>query len=66
MSTELFGGNINMKLLQINTTCGCGSIDRIAVDIHKTIKTAPLYKRMKEKGMDVKVIASTQHREMLN
>jgi len=37
MSTELFGGNINMKVLQINTTCGRGSTGRIAVDIHKLL-----------------------------
>jgi len=37
MSTELFGGNIKMKVLQINTTCGRGSTGRIAVDIHKLL-----------------------------
>jgi len=37
MSTELFGGNIKMKVLQINTACGQGSIGRIAVDIHKLL-----------------------------
>ena len=33
----LFGGNINMKLLQINTVCGRGSTGRIATDIHKLL-----------------------------
>jgi len=37
MSTELFGGNIKMKVLQINTVCGQGSTGRIAVDIHKLL-----------------------------
>ena len=37
MSIGLFGGNINMKLLQINTVCGRGSTGRIATDIHKLL-----------------------------
>jgi len=37
MSTELFGGNIKMKVLQINIVCGRGSTGRIAVDIHKLL-----------------------------
>lgn len=37
MSIELFGGNIKMKVLQINTVCGRGSTGRIAVDIHKLL-----------------------------
>ena len=32
----------------------------------EAIKMAPLYKKMKENGMDVKIIATAQHREMLD
>ena len=37
MSIGLFGGNIKMKVLQINTVCGRGSTGRIATDIHKLL-----------------------------
>jgi len=37
MSIGLFGGNIKMKVLQINTVCGRGSTGRIATDIHKML-----------------------------
>lgn len=32
----------------------------------EAIKMAPLYKKMKEEGIDVKIIATAQHREMLD
>jgi UDP-N-acetylglucosamine 2-epimerase (non-hydrolysing) len=32
----------------------------------EAIKMAPLYKKMKEKGIEVKIIATAQHREMLD
>ena len=37
MSIGLFGGNIKMKVLQINTVCGRGSTGRIATDINKLL-----------------------------
>jgi glycosyltransferase involved in cell wall biosynthesis len=37
MSIELCGGNVEMKVLQINTVCGRGSTGRIATDIHKLL-----------------------------
>jgi len=37
MSIELFGGNIKMKVLQINSFCGKFSTGRIALDIHKLL-----------------------------
>ncbi|MBL5982285.1 hypothetical protein NAAC61_09980, partial [Petrotoga sp. 8T1HF07.NaAc.6.1] len=32
----------------------------------EAIKMAPLYKKMKEENMEIKVIATAQHREMLD
>ncbi|WP_337920106.1 UDP-N-acetylglucosamine 2-epimerase, partial [Petrotoga sp. 8T1HF07.NaAc.6.1] len=32
----------------------------------EAIKMAPLYKKLKEENMEVKVIATAQHREMLD